>query len=84
MWSLLAKAEPSISESSRRGQNEPNPLSPLGQRQFRSVFFFPRKPMARLAGNFGEFGTFGKASWREHSHNAFGQQTNMTFVGAST
>ena len=54
---LLAQAEPSISESSRRGQKESHPLSPLGHRQFRSVFFFfLRKPMARLAENLVNLG----------------------------
>ena len=43
VWGLLAQAEPSISESSRRGQNESHSLSPLGHRQSRSVFFFFRE-----------------------------------------
>ena len=55
---LLAQAEPSISESSRRGQNESHPLSLLEHRQFRSVFFFffRESPWP----NFVEFGTFKK------------------------
>ena len=73
VWGLLAQAEPSISESSRRVQNESHPLSPLGHRQFRSVFFFRESPWPGLqeilVGQTGYYyhylygGKTGKASW---------------------
>ena len=56
VWGLFAQAEPSISESPRRGQNESYPLSPLGHRHYSAewrllqVFFFRESPWAGLQG----------------------------------